>query len=124
MGGERREGQVAWSLVGNREIYKYKCIYTYIFSILCIISSYKILLLRVFDFYVVYNRQMCMYIYVDIYKYCVMHMFIFCGIYLCIIIVILFVMLFNYPTIHLSIYLCIYLSIYLFIGLFIPLLIC
>ena len=36
MGGERREGQVAWSLVGNREIYKYKGIYTYIFSILCI----------------------------------------------------------------------------------------
>ena len=82
MGGERREGQVAWSLVGNREIYKYKGIYTYIFSILCIISSYKILLLRFFDFYMVYNRQMCMYIYVDIYKYCVMYIFIFCGIYI------------------------------------------
>ena len=60
MGGERREGQVAWSLVGNREIYKYKCIYTYMFSILCINESYKILLLRFFDFDMVFNRQMCM----------------------------------------------------------------
>ena len=41
MGGERREGQVAWSLVGNREIYKYKCIYTYMFSLLYINESYK-----------------------------------------------------------------------------------
>ena len=63
MGGERREGQVAWSLVGNREIYKYKGIYTYIFSIQCIISSYKILLLRVFDFYIWYIIGKCACIY-------------------------------------------------------------